>query len=91
MKSILLIVVVGFIPILGSVYAQFDTEGIGESVNSYFDKFSYLCLNLENLGGLEEDNDQVDQKTKNDCNDLLKNMDYFKKKELIKKYGELDN
>jgi hypothetical protein len=81
----------------GQAYAQSITdnwnevnEGMEETVNSYFDEFSYLCLNLENLGGLEDDNDQVDEKTKQDCKKQLETIDIIKKKELIQKYGELD-
>ena len=73
-----------------NVYTQIDTDSIGETVNSYFDEFSYLCLNMENLDGLDEDNDQVDEKIKQDCKEQLSSIDIIKKKELIQKYGELD-
>ena len=72
-------------------FAQYAPEwDFSESVNSYFDEFSYLCLNLENLGGLEDDNDQVDEKTKQDCKKQIESIDVLEKKELIQKYGELD-
>ena len=48
-------------------------------------------MELEELGGLDEDKDQVREDTKKECKELLENTDFFKKKELIKKYGELGN
>lgn len=81
--TISLLFLVGF---SSYVYAQqWDFEG---SVNSYFDEFTYLCLNLEELGGLDQDNDQVDEKTKQDCKEQLENTDYLKKKELKQKYDD---
>ena len=81
-----LVLLTGF----GSSYAQITGDNIGESITSYFDEFSYLCLNIESLGGLDEENDQVDEKTKQDCKKQLESIDIIKEKELIQKYGELD-
>ena len=51
-------------------------------------------MQLEELGGFEQNEEDLNEKEKKqnaDCKELLEETDYFKKKELIKKYGELDN
>lgn len=107
-KSLFLIgTTISLLFLIGTAYAQSgnsiidnwnsvteDFDSSVDSMMSYFDKQIYLCMQLEELGGFEQNEEDLNEKEKKqnaDCKELLEETDYFKKKELIKKYGELDN
>ena len=49
-----------------------------------FEKKAYLCIQLEEYA--EEDGSDEDLNYKEECDKILEDMDYFKKKEILKKY-----
>jgi hypothetical protein len=93
-KFSLILIVIGIVSI-GSVHAQStqdNFERFGESARNaqedFMDKKSYLCIKFEELmqEGDSEDLDEEDLKYKEDCDKTLENLDYFEKKEILKKY-----
>lgn len=49
-----------------------------------FEKKAYLCIQLEEYA--EEDGSDEDLNYKEECDTILEGMDYFEKKEILKKY-----
>lgn len=75
--------------LITQVYGQnyFNKVGNNES-EELNDKMTYMCMQMENLDGLDK---IVDKGKKQQCIDLLDNSDYFDRQELLKRYGEFDN
>ncbi len=78
--------------LIGSSFIQFGNSEKPSPFDFVFeskDQLIYVCMYLEELGGLYADSDQISEDNKKFCQELLENTDFSKKKEIIQKYGEL--
>lgn len=76
-----------FLIIQASGQNYFNNLGNNES-EELIDKMTYMCMQMENLDGLDK---IVDEGKKQQCIDLLDNADYSDRQKLLQTYGEFDN
>jgi hypothetical protein len=67
-------------------FQKFD-ENTRNAQEEFIDKYSYLCIKLEELYQQVDPQDVYESPYyKEDCDEILENMDYFEKKEIINKF-----
>ena len=78
--------------LFGNAYGNSSNDSDDDSAFDDFKKFAterfekkaYLCIQLEEYA--EEDGGDEDLNYKEECDKILEDMDYFEKKEILKKY-----
>lgn len=78
--------------LFGNAYGSSSSDSDDDSAFDDFKKFAterfekkaYLCIQLEEYA--EEDGSDEDLNYKEECDKILEDMDYFEKKEILKKY-----
>ena len=67
-------------------FQKFD-ENTRNAQEEFIDKYSYICIKLEELYQQGDPQDVYESPYyKEDCDEILENMDYFEKKEIINKF-----
>lgn len=69
-------------------FEKFD-ENARDPQEEFIDKYNYLYIKLQELyqEGGPQDMYEESPYYKEDCDEILENMDYFEKKEILNKYG----
>ena len=72
----------------GSISSDSDDDSAFEEFKKFaterFEKKAYLCIQLEEYA--EEDGGDEDLNYKEECDQILEDMDYFEKQEILNKY-----